>query len=89
VVGRRADRYFVDGWDGGFRMIATMSGNGVITITAENGAEAFALRNWMEKAQINVDDVVRALSYHVNPTYLMIDANSPEERTNDPARPLA
>ena len=70
-------------------MKVTMSGNGVITITAENGAEAFALRHWTEKARIDIEDLPRALTCHINPTYLMIDARSPEERTNDPARPLA
>lgn len=59
-------------------MKATMRNDGVIVISAESGVEAFALKKWMELSEIRVDDAQRSLTVHVNPTYLIVDANNPE-----------
>ena len=60
-------------------MKATMDSQGMITISAENGVEAFALSEWDKKANIEVDDQMRMLKRHINPVWLCINANDPEE----------
>jgi hypothetical protein len=64
-------------------MKATMSSYGVLTITAENGTEAFALRIWSEQSRIQVDDQLRMLQCHIDPRLLLIDARDPETESNE------
>jgi hypothetical protein len=53
-------------------MKADMLEDGTLVIIAENGAEAFALRQWKEKSHFPVNDMDRMLSEHINPFYISL-----------------
>lgn len=58
-------------------MIATMDERGVITLQAETGVEAFALRKWAEHALIPVDDLARREGCYWRGSQLLVAAGVP------------
>lgn len=62
-------------------MKATMDANGTIVLKPENGAEAFALRYWVQLNLIEVDDLTRNETHHWRSQGLMVchvDVEAPE-----------
>lgn len=53
-------------------MKVDMLEDGTLVITAETGAEVFALREWKAKSHFAVNDMDRMLSEHVNPLYISL-----------------
>jgi hypothetical protein len=66
---------------GGGAVKVEMSGDGVLTISAENGAEAFALRYWLEKSTIKTHDLQRDLDRHFDPRWISIRYANPLEKS--------
>lgn len=60
-------------------MKSTMDSQGVITLSAENSLEAFALQRWVEMAIIRVDDKMRCENHHWRSTYLVINTTPPKD----------
>lgn len=60
-------------------MKASMKSDGTIVISPENGAEAFALQQWVLKASIPINDQARGVDHHLNPAWLMVIAENPEQ----------
>jgi hypothetical protein len=54
-------------------MKATMSRNGVITLSPETDCEAFALTHWAAEAAVPQDDVMRCETFKWRSTSLVID----------------
>lgn len=53
-------------------MKVDMLEDGTLVITAETGAEVFALQQWKEKSHFAVEDSQRLLTQHVNPYYISL-----------------
>lgn len=53
-------------------MKVDMLKDGTLVITAQTGAEEFALQQWRDKAFFAVDDRERMLKEHVNPFYISL-----------------
>lgn len=62
-------------------MKAEMSEDGVITIRPESALEAYALRQWSDKAFIAAEDVMRAESGKWKSSAIKVAANWPQEQT--------
>jgi hypothetical protein len=58
-------------------VIATMSATGQITIQAENGVEAFALKQWAEKSIVWMRDEKLNEGHFVRGSGLLVDPNVP------------
>jgi hypothetical protein len=61
-----------------------MSAAGVITLQPETGAEAYALRHWVNNNLVLQDDVMRNESAHWRGSGLLVNAEPPPAVFNVP-----
>jgi hypothetical protein len=53
-------------------MKATINEHGTIVVAPENGAEAFALKTWLERNRVGQQDVVRGENHHWRGSSLLV-----------------